>query len=124
MRDALELLRDFDAAGRRIVVCGDMTELSPQAIALHWQIGKDVVQIGGAELVIACGRFARHVTAGARSTGLVRARAVPCDTIDEAMPYVGQAVLPGDVVLIKGSRVMAMERVIGALRQYPQRRSA
>ena len=119
MRAALELLHDFDAAGRRIVICGDMAELGPQSIALHWQMGKDIVQIGGAELVIACGQFARHVTAGARSTGLDRARAVPCDTIEDAMPYVGQAVLPGDIVLVKGSRVMAMERLIEALKQYP-----
>jgi UDP-N-acetylmuramoyl-tripeptide--D-alanyl-D-alanine ligase len=124
MRAALELLRDFDAAGRRIVICGDMAELGPQSIALHWQLGKDIVQMGGAELVIACGRFARHVTSGARSTGLMRARAVPCETIEDAMPYVGQAILPGDIVLVKGSRVMAMERLIEALKQYPQRRSA
>ncbi|MEI8373526.1 MAG: UDP-N-acetylmuramoyl-tripeptide--D-alanyl-D-alanine ligase [Planctomycetota bacterium] len=124
MRAALELLRDFDAAGRRIVVCGDMAELGTQSIALHWQIGKDIVQIGGAELVIACGQFARHVTAGARSTGLIRARAVPCDTLEDAMPYVGQAILPGDIVLVKGSRVMAMERLIENLKQYPQRKSA
>lgn len=124
MRAALEHLRDFDAAGRRIVVCGDMAELGTQSIALHWQIGKDIVQIGGAELVIACGQFARHVTAGARSTGLIRARAVPCDTLEDAMPYVGQAILPGDIVLVKGSRVMAMERLIEALKQYPQRKSA
>jgi len=124
MQAALELLHDFDAAGRRIVVCGDMAELGPQSIALHWQMGKDIVQIGGAELVIACGQFARHVTAGARSTGLIRARAVPCDTIEDAMPYVGQAVLPGDIVLVKGSRVMAMERLIEALKQYPQKKSA
>ncbi|MGO9112283.1 MAG: UDP-N-acetylmuramoyl-tripeptide--D-alanyl-D-alanine ligase [Thermoguttaceae bacterium] len=124
MRAALELLRDFDAAGRRIVICGDMAELGAQSIAWHWQMGKDIVQIGGAELVIACGRFARHVTAGARSTGLDRARAVPCDTIEDAMPYVGQAVLPGDIVLVKGSRVMAMECLVEALKQYPQRKSA
>jgi UDP-N-acetylmuramoyl-tripeptide--D-alanyl-D-alanine ligase len=124
MRAALELLHDFDAAGRRIVICGDMAELGTQSIALHWQMGKDIVQIGGAELVIACGQFARHVTAGARSTGLVRARAVPCDSIEEAMPFVGQAVLPGDIVLVKGSRMMAMERLIEALKQYPQRKSA
>ena len=124
MRAALELLRDFDVAGRRIVICGDMAELGPQSIAWHWQMGKDIVQIGGAELVIACGQFARHVTAGARSTGLVRARAVPCDTIEDAMPYVGQAVLPGDIVLVKGSRVMAMERLVEALKQDPQRKSA
>ncbi len=124
MRAALELLREFDVAGRRIVICGDMAELGAQSIALHWQMGKDIVQIGGAELVIACGRFARHVTAGARSTGLDRARAVPCETIEDAIPYVGQAVLPGDVVLVKGSRVMAMERIVAALKQYPQRKSA
>jgi len=135
MRAALELLRDFDVdprpaggcpgcPGRRIVICGDMAELGPRSIALHWQMGKDIVTIGGAELVIACGRFARHVTAGARATGLVRAATVPCDTVEEAMPFVGQAVLPGDIVLVKGSRVMAMERVIEALRHFPQRRSA
>jgi UDP-N-acetylmuramoyl-tripeptide--D-alanyl-D-alanine ligase len=124
MRAALELLRDFDVAGRRIVICGDAAELGPRSIALHWQLGKDIVEIGGAELVIACGQFARHVTAGARSTGLVRSRAVPCDTVEEAMPYVGQAVLPGDVVLVEGSRVMAIDRVIDALRHFPRRRSA
>jgi len=124
MRAALEFLRDFDAAGRRIVVCGDMAEMGTQSIALHWQIGKDIVQIGGAELVIACGPFARHVTAGARSTGLIRARAIPCDTLEDAMLYVGQAILPGDIVLVKGSRGMAMERLIEALKQYPQRKSA
>jgi UDP-N-acetylmuramoyl-tripeptide--D-alanyl-D-alanine ligase len=124
MRAALELLRDFDAPGRRIVICGDMAELGPQAIAWHWQMGKDIVRIGGAELVIACGQFARHVTAGARSTGLIRARAVPCDTIEEAIPYALQAVLAGDIVLVKGSRVMAMERLVETLKQDPQRKSA
>ena len=69
MRAALELLRDFESAGRRIVICGDMAESGPQSIALHWQMGKEIVQIGGAELVIACGQFARHVTAGARCDG-------------------------------------------------------
>ena len=125
MRAALELLHDFDAAGRRIVICGDMAELGPQSIVLHWQMGKDIVQIGGAELWSSPARkfAARHVTAGARATGLERARTVPCDTVDEAMRYVGQAVLPGDIVLVKGSRVMAMERIVEAMKQLPQRRT-
>ncbi len=116
MRAALELLRDFESAGRRIVVCGDMADLGPQTIALHWQMGKEIVQIGGADLVIACGQFARHVTAGARATGLERARAVPCDTVEDAMPYIRQIVMPGDTVLLKASRLMAMERVIDGLK--------
>ncbi len=124
MRAALELLHDFNVSGRRIVICGDMAEFGAQSIPRHWQMGKDIVHIGGAELVIACGQFARHVTAGARSTGLIRSRAVPCDTVEDAIPFVGQAVLPGNVVLVKGSRVMAMERLVDALKHYPQRKSA
>jgi len=124
MKAALELLGDFDTTGRRIVVCGDMGELGDESPSLHWQIGKQIVTLGGADVLVACGQFARHVVAGARAAGLPQARSIPCPSIDDALPYLGQSVLPGDVVLIKGSRIMAMERVVAALEQYPQRRTA
>jgi UDP-N-acetylmuramoyl-tripeptide--D-alanyl-D-alanine ligase len=124
MRAALELLRDLDPPGRRIVVCGDMAELGQQAGALHWQLGHQVVTIGRADLLIACGEFARHVVTAARAAGMARARSIPCPSVDEALPYLGQAIMPGDTVLVKGSRVMGMERVVEALAQYPRRRTA
>jgi UDP-N-acetylmuramoyl-tripeptide--D-alanyl-D-alanine ligase len=120
----LVLLRDFDAPGRRVVVCGDMEDVGEQTVSSHWQIGRETVRLGGVELLIACGQFARYVTAGARSAGLLRNRTIPCDRVEEALPYLGQAILPGDVVLVKGSRMMDMQRVVEAMTTYPQRRSA
>jgi UDP-N-acetylmuramoyl-tripeptide--D-alanyl-D-alanine ligase len=120
----LELLRDFDVAGRRIFVCGDMAELGDESATLHWQLGHDAVTIAGTDLLIACGEYARHVVAGARAAGIPKPRSIPCNTVEDAMPYLGQAIMPGDAVLVKGSRVMAMERIVEALECYPRRHTA
>jgi UDP-N-acetylmuramoyl-tripeptide--D-alanyl-D-alanine ligase len=124
MHAALELLRDFDAPGRRIVVFGDMMDLGEEALLMHRRLGGEVVTVCGADLLIACGQFADDVVAAARAAGMPHARAIPCRTPEETLPYLGQAILPGDMVLVKGSRALAMERIVEALEHYPQRRTA
>jgi len=124
MRAALELLREFDAPGQKIVVLGDMAELGDQAARRHRELGKQVVTVAGADLLIACGDHARHVVAGARAAGMPRTKAIPCLEAADALPFLGQSLLPGDVVLVKGSRLMAMERIAEALARFPRRRIA
>jgi UDP-N-acetylmuramoyl-tripeptide--D-alanyl-D-alanine ligase len=123
MRAALELLRDFDAAGRRIVVCGDMRELGDEATALHRELGTEVVTLCGADLLVACGEHAEDVVAGARAAGMPGERAIACSDPLDAVPHVRRSLGRGDVLLVKGSRAVAMERIVAAL-QSPARMAA
>jgi UDP-N-acetylmuramoyl-tripeptide--D-alanyl-D-alanine ligase len=124
MLAALELLRDFDTRGRRIVVLGDMQELGDDAAAIHREIGGRTVSLCGADLLIACGEYAPYFVAGARAAGMPASHSLACRRPEETLPYLGQAILPGDVVLVKGSRALGMERIVEAMHTYPQRRTA
>jgi UDP-N-acetylmuramoyl-tripeptide--D-alanyl-D-alanine ligase len=124
MRAALELLRDFDAPGRRIVVCGDMRELGDAAGPLHRQLGDQVVTLCGADMLVACGDHAQEVVEGARAAGMPRGRTLACREPAETLPHLDESLSPGDVVLIKGSRALAMERLVAALETRTLRRAA
>lgn len=124
MLAALELLGDFNAEGKKIVVCGDMGELGNRSAALHREAGKRIVEIGQATALIACGEFAREVVAGARRAGMSRLRAIACPRVADAIPHLPKTVAPGDVVLVKGSRTMRMEQIVEAMGRYQQKKIA
>jgi UDP-N-acetylmuramoyl-tripeptide--D-alanyl-D-alanine ligase len=124
MRAALELLRDFDAPGRRIVVCGDMRELGPGAVRLHREMGDEVVTRCGADVLVACGDHAGDVVAGARAAGMPRGQSIACRDPLDVVPFVRRTLTDGDVLLVKGSRAMALERVVHELQGNARRRAA
>ena len=115
MRAALELLRDISAPGRRIVVCGDMRELGEAAAPLHRNLGDQVVTLCGADMLVACGEHGGDVVAGARAAGMPASRAVAVDGIESLFEHCQELVQPGDVVLVKGSRALALERLVEML---------
>ena len=112
MRAALELLRDFDNPGRRIVICGDMRELGDESVRLHPESGQRRGAGLRADILIACGDYATDVVAGARAAGMPHARSVACQLPEEAAAHASQVLSSGDVVLVKGSRAVALERCI------------
>ncbi len=115
MRAALELLRDISAPGRRIVVCGDMRELGEAAAPLHRNLGDQVVTLCGADMLVACGEHGGDVVAGALAAGMPASRAVAVDGIESLFEHCQDLVRPGDVVLVKGSRALALERLVEML---------
>lgn len=113
MRAALSLLVSA-GTGRSFALLGDMLELGPDAERLHAEIGRELVGLGVAG-VAAVGPLAAQVAAGARDAGLGADRVVTSDDPQAAAHIVAGWMQPGDVVLVKGSRGMRLERAVETL---------
>lgn len=114
MKAAIDLLMQLGAGGRTIVVLGDMLELGPESPALHREVGAYLAGRGVGYL-IACGMLGRGIAEGARAAGMAADRVWETPDALAAAATLAPLARAGDVVLVKGSRGMRMERVIEAL---------
>ena len=114
MRAAIELLADLGASKRTIAVLGDMLELGSESVALHREVGERLAGLGVGHL-IASGSLGRHIAAGALAGGMPKDRVQETPDAQEAARVLLGLLRVGDVVLVKASRGMRMERVIEAL---------
>ena len=113
MKAAIETLARMGGQRRTIAVLGDMLELGDGSAALHRQIGQAVAEQDIDRLYVT-GRFARDVADGARDGGIIDQRIV-CDSKSAITEQLIATLEPGDLVLVKGSRGMAMETVVAAV---------
>ena len=115
MLAALETLRDLPCSGHRIAVLGDMAELGAHAADAHAEVGRWVAEWGVHQLVTV-GQMASLTARAAREGGLSQVREFANTT--EAVPALQELVQCGDMVLLKASRVVGLERVSEALKQF------
>ncbi|WP_417383750.1 UDP-N-acetylmuramoyl-tripeptide--D-alanyl-D-alanine ligase [Gimesia sp.] len=116
MRAACQVLRDYTGTGKRILVIGDMLELGPESERYHREIGTLVAE-SGIDLLFACGKQAESVAQGARSAGMPPTEIITAADVELLAQDVVEHLEPGDVVLVKGSRGMRMERLLQHLQQ-------
>jgi UDP-N-acetylmuramoyl-tripeptide--D-alanyl-D-alanine ligase len=108
---ALNLLQDLD--GRHVAVLGDMLELGEAERAAHRRVGMRAAEV--ATLLITVGPRARTIARAAVAAGLPVERVVQVDEAPDAVPVLLDVIEPGDVVLIKGSLGVGMDRIVSAL---------
>ncbi len=111
---AVQTLNDFISAGRRILVLGDMLELGPEAAKFHRDIGS-ALKDSQIDHALMFGRFADQVAIGACVAGVSPNRLSVFRDMPTLLTMLDCVIIPGDVVLIKGSRSMEMERVVRSL---------
>ena len=116
MKAALATLNQKDTAGRRIFVAGDMLELGPQAAELHSNIGA-LAAHSGIHRLYAHGEYAAALAAGAQKQGMLPGDAIT-GSREEIIEDLKDSLQPDDWVLVKGSRGMAMEKVVQGLKAW------
>jgi len=116
MSAALRELARREAVGRKLFVAGDMKELGPDGPQFHRELG---LRVAGHDLdgLFAVGEFAEEVAAGAAAGGFPLKCIHTFSTVGELTEALLGELQPDDVVLLKGSRAMELERVLEAARE-------
>jgi UDP-N-acetylmuramoyl-tripeptide--D-alanyl-D-alanine ligase len=110
MAAALRAARWMADDGRCIAVLGHMAELGPIAPDEHRRIGELVARLGIDQLVTV-GPEADRIAVGASREGVEDERIHRTADADEAVDVVRTLLRPGDIVLVKASRVARLDRV-------------
>ena len=114
MAAALTAARSMAGDARCIAVLGYMAELGPVADAEHERVGALAAGLG-VDVLIVVGEQARAIAMGARRAGMDHDRIQLCENVTQAVESVQRVARPGDLVLVKASRVARLERVVEAL---------
>jgi len=112
LASVLETLKISEPSGRRVLAIGDMLELGAVTNALHREAGRRAAA-AGVKLMIAVGRESRETAESARRSGVPEVYHY-ADS-GAAAREIGGFLREGDLVVVKGSRSMRMERIVAAL---------
>ncbi|MCL1797386.1 MAG: UDP-N-acetylmuramoyl-tripeptide--D-alanyl-D-alanine ligase [Eggerthellaceae bacterium] len=115
MRAALLMFEAMEVSGRRIAVLGDMGELGEAARACHEGIGRLAATLT-LDRVICVGELSEFVVSAALDEGMSEARIVHLDSIADILGELDITLASEDVVLVKASRFMGLERVVEGLK--------
>src|SRR5574341_113715 len=105
---ALTLLHELE--GRHVAVLGDMLELGAYEEEGHRLVGRRAREV--VDLLVTVGPRARLISDEARRYGLPAGLAVELENSDEALAYLRGEIRAGDVVLVKGSRGVRLDRIV------------
>jgi UDP-N-acetylmuramoyl-tripeptide--D-alanyl-D-alanine ligase len=113
MDAAIKTLVSLKSGGKAIAVIGDMLELGEASSEAHREIGRIAAQCK-VDLLITIGDLAKHVEKGALEAGMKREQVFYAMSRENAGKLLKQLTGPGDVILVKGSRGMKMEKILEA----------
>ncbi|MEA2338569.1 MAG: UDP-N-acetylmuramoyl-tripeptide--D-alanyl-D-alanine ligase, partial [Thermoanaerobaculia bacterium] len=110
---ALTLMEQADVSGRRIAVIGDMLELGDKELDYHRDAGRAIPK--SVDTVIGVGKRSRALLDGAREAGFGDDKLHHFDDAQSAGEFLRTFIRPEDLVLIKASRGIGLDRIVNML---------
>ena len=109
----LELMTQADVEGRRIAVIGDMLELGEQELQFHQDAGRQIPK--SIDVIVGVGKRSRALLDGAREAGFAEDSLHHFENAEAAGAFLRDFVRPGDLVLLKGSRGVGLDKAVAIL---------
>ncbi|MEQ1561360.1 MAG: UDP-N-acetylmuramoyl-tripeptide--D-alanyl-D-alanine ligase [Nitrospira sp.] len=118
MVQAVDTLSRIKTEGRKVVVVGDMFELGKFSADEHRKLAKVIKDV--ADYVICVGLRARRISEVLLDNSFNENNIISVDTAESAGGELQNILEKGDVVLVKGSQAMRMERVVEEVMRHPE----
>ena len=109
MHAALDTLKEIKAK-RKVAILGDMLEIGHYTVEAHEEIGR--LAAGVVNFLVTVGPRGKFIAYATKKYGLPRRNIISFDTADEARLPVQELIRKGDVVLVKASRAIQLEKVV------------
>ena len=119
MEAAIHLLRDIKAK-RKVAVIGDMLELGKFTDSEHKEVGKHLSVV--ADIIVSVGHRAKFVLVGAEDEGFTKKNMYSFDNSFSAGEFLQGLIKKGDLVLLKGSQGIRMERALELVMAHPEQK--
>ena len=118
--EALRALHNTECSGRKIAVFGDMLELGHYSVDEHKRVGESASKI--INLLVTVGVRSRATAEAALDAGMDENNILQFETSAEAGKYLQNIIKAGDLILVKGSQSMRMERIVVEIMRHPEDR--
>ncbi|MFH0845823.1 MAG: UDP-N-acetylmuramoyl-tripeptide--D-alanyl-D-alanine ligase [Patescibacteria group bacterium] len=118
VQKAIETIGNLKVLGRKIVALGDMLELGKYSAEEHKKVGEMVAQ--NCDVLIAVGLRAQQIVEGAMAKDMNEKNIISFEQSKEAGLFLQNEIKEGDVILIKGSQSIRMEKITEEIMAHPE----
>jgi UDP-N-acetylmuramoyl-tripeptide--D-alanyl-D-alanine ligase len=119
---ALHILKEIETTGKKFAVLGDMLELGKYTTPEHKKVGELVHNLK-IDILVAVGLRAESIAEKAIEVGMNKNNVHVFRKSYEALHLVEELISENDVVLVKGSQGIRMEKIVAAIMKNPEQKS-